>query len=108
MKKFIIIASILILSAPCFAEYDFSEAANLTNGKKAEAEETKYEVTVSITYNALPTVEAARLIRSIMERHKGACRVNVESKKVGQSGELTGTTDDCIIYGTDSIMGGTH
>lgn len=46
--------------------------------KKAE---TKYEVTITITYNAVSISEAQRLHNEAIEEHKDACKVTVKTEK---------------------------
>ena len=46
---------------------------------------TRYEVTISVTYNAVSPSEATRIISDAQVRHKDACSVSIKSKKVENS-----------------------
>ena len=48
-----------------------------------KADVVKYEVTISVTYNALTIEEANKVIADSLDRHKTACKVNVSAKKAG-------------------------
>lgn len=61
----------------------FCSVATAANVK---ADEVKYEVTISVTYNAVTIEEANKIIADALERHKTACNVNVSTKK-GPSNE---------------------
>jgi hypothetical protein len=50
--------------------------------KCADAGEVKYEVTIKVVYNAVRPSKAAEIIKDAQERHKEACKVEVDSKKV--------------------------
>lgn len=51
--------------------------------------ETKYEVTISVTYNAVGIEEANKIIADVLERHKAACKSEAKAKKVGSEAYFT-------------------
>jgi uncharacterized protein YdaL len=81
-----IIYSILILSLALIAPLDSTAK---------DDDSVKYEVTISVVYNAVGPVEASRIARVAMIDHKEACKVDVQVKKV-TSGMVRG--EDYIIY----------
>ena len=85
MKKFIV--AIVVLMAL---------AIGLKAAYAADEPETKYEVTISVTYNAVSIEEANKIIADALERHKTSCKTDVKAKKVGD------TLD--ISYDTWSVM----
>lgn len=46
------------------------------------AEEVKYEVNISIKYNAVDKCEAANLVKQILSRHGDACETEVNITKI--------------------------
>ncbi len=74
MKQIFILISILLLSALVFAE------------EPKEKQDVKYEMTISVTYNAVTPEEAIRLTQEVIMAHSKACKVNVSTKKNGANG----------------------
>lgn len=64
-------------------------AIGLKAAYAADDPETKYEVTISVTYNAVSIEEANKIIADALERHKTACKTDVKAKKVGDDGYFT-------------------
>lgn len=45
-------------------------------------EKTKYEVRISVIYNALDAASAAEKVEAALRKHKGACKVRAQIRKV--------------------------
>ena len=78
MKKLFI-----ILIAVCFL------LVGSTIGAEDKKPEVKYEVKITVTYNALSIKEADRVIGNALRNHQDACDVKVVSKKVNTNGFIT-------------------
>ena len=72
----------IILIAVCFL---VGAVSPISAGDKKEV---KYEVKITVTYNALSIKEADRVIGNALRNHQDACDVNVVSKKVGNDGYI--------------------
>lgn len=72
MKNLILLAIVLVLSIP----------------QISAAEDAKYEVTISITYNAVSPSRAAEIISIAQNQHRNACKVEIKSKKVSSDNVL--------------------
>ena len=73
-KVALLIIILLFASVTCIA----SEA------KKED--EVKYEVTISVTYNAVSIAEANKISSEAIEMHKTACKTKVSIEKGGNYG----------------------
>ena len=60
-----------------------------TIGAEDKKAEVKYEVKITVTYNALSIKEADRVIGNALRNHQDACDVKVVSKKVNNNGFIT-------------------
>jgi len=74
MKKLII-----ILIAACF----LVGAVSSTSADDTKKSLVKYEVKITVTYNALSIEDAGKVVAQAMRDHQEACSVNVTTKKVG-------------------------
>ena len=67
----------------------------------AEDPPVKYEVNISIRYNALTPSELAELLKEITIRHKDACKVESNIKKVEDSGWVTISSGTFVLPTND-------
>jgi ABC-type proline/glycine betaine transport system substrate-binding protein len=70
-------------------------AVLLLTAVSCSAEEVKYEVSITVVYNAVSAEEANQIAEDVLTRHKTACKNKVEIKKVIRGGVGTGNT---LIY----------
>lgn len=77
MKKLIVLLAVLFASTAFAAETD---------------KEPRYQVDISITYNAETAEDAARIAADVLQAHKKACTGKVVIKKVDTINFVSGTT----------------
>jgi len=68
-------------------------------GHSAKEEPVKYQVSITITYNAVTAEEAARLTKEMTEEHGSACSVKIVTTKNGSSSGMLviGNSDNSYI-----------
>jgi len=54
-----------------------------THAADKNKKDISYEVTISVTYNAVLIEEANRIIKETMVDHQDACKTEVKARKVG-------------------------
>ena len=67
-KVALLIVILLLASITCIAS-------------EKKEDEVKYEVTISVTYNAVSIAEATRISSEAIERHKTACKTRINIAK---------------------------
>jgi len=86
MKK-LIVAIVVLLALPIGLKATYA----------ADEPETEYEVTISVTYNAVSIEEANKIISDVLERHKTACKTEARAKKVGDTPDISCGTWSVMI-----------
>ena len=89
---------IIILIAACF----LLGAVSSISADDTKKSLVRYEVKITVTYNALSIEDAGKVVAQAMRDHQKACSVKVVTKKVG--GLLTTWTTDSstsIVYGSN-------
>jgi len=77
---------IIILIAACF----LVGAVSSTSADDTKKSLVKYEVKITVTYNALSIEDAGKAVAQAMRDHSKACNVEVTTKKVGATSWSTG------------------
>lgn len=85
MKKLPIVLIILLVGLSCFASGETTIPLDTTDVMLVVDEpdsKARYEVTITVVYNALSIEDAAKISADAIERHKTACKTRVVMKKV--------------------------
>jgi len=69
----------------------------LSGSVMAEDNETKYQVDITIRYNAVSPEEAAKISRQIMIEHSEACKTEVKMKQANTYSNLAVTSGTFVL-----------